>query len=233
MIARFDDPEFAAAYRDGKRGAMDAVFREHARPLECYLRRSFLFQKWELSDAIQETFLRAFAPEARRAYDCTRPYRNYLFTIAKNIIINEMKRPFRFREVSVEELDCPDFRDSSPDLTKLPGDRAAEINEMAFHFEGFKATLSEQERTVLEVRFLGQESTLMTAAKLNLSRQNVRTIEKSIRKKAYKYFRAAGFNVPAVVVKVALLFVLCIGWGAIDSVRDMTPLPDIGGHYES
>ena len=40
---------------------------------------------WQLESAVQDVFLKAFRDTARLAYDGQRPFKGYLFTIARNL----------------------------------------------------------------------------------------------------------------------------------------------------
>ena len=54
-------------------------------------------QPFDLDNALQETFVRAFKESARVGYDGLHPYKNYLLAIARNLVLDE----FRNREVAM------------------------------------------------------------------------------------------------------------------------------------
>src|SRR6185503_11222576 len=122
------NPKFLADFRNGRADALDRVYRIFRRPLRNFVLRGFAFKSegrqlyfqglWEehdLEDIVQETFRRAFGVKARASYDGIRPYKNYLFTIARNAVITDLS--VRRRQIPVGEAlmrDAP-----SDDLSPL------------------------------------------------------------------------------------------------------------------
>src|SRR5690242_17666024 len=97
-------------FRSGERRALEDVYRHYVRPVSEFLSRGFTFssrdrtlrfrgytQPFDLDNAIQETFTRAFKDSARIGYDGLNSYKNYLFAIARNLVIDE----FRSRETAM------------------------------------------------------------------------------------------------------------------------------------
>src|SRR5262245_26231576 len=99
-------PELLARFRSGERVALAEVYRTYLPQLQGALTRGFALHgsdrrvaaaatRADLADAIQEVFSRAFAPEARTAYDATRDYAPYLFVIARNVMITRHRKRAR------------------------------------------------------------------------------------------------------------------------------------------
>src|SRR6476660_8486842 len=93
--------ELLDGFRAGNRATLAVVYRRYANDLATFLYRGFTFaskgktirfsgwtQPYDLDNALQETFIRAFAESARLSYDPSRSYRNYLFAIARNFVID-------------------------------------------------------------------------------------------------------------------------------------------------
>ena len=57
-----------------------------------------------LADVVQETFVKAFAPEARRRFDARRPYLPYLAQIARNVAVDYWRQMRRYVPADLEEL---------------------------------------------------------------------------------------------------------------------------------
>ena len=104
MSRLLDDRGLQESFRRGEKAALEEVYREYSRPLYTTLSRGFLFgvggvrkflngfsDPHAREDAVQEVFLRAFAPRARLAYDGVTPYRSYLSVIARNILIDSAR----------------------------------------------------------------------------------------------------------------------------------------------
>ena len=98
-----NNPELLADFRAGNSKALTEVYRFYERPLRHFVLRGFSFKSgsrdlyfrgaWseaDLDDVVQETFRRAFGERARQSFDGIRPYKNYLFTIARNAVINDL-----------------------------------------------------------------------------------------------------------------------------------------------
>ena len=109
-----NNPEFLADYRLGTERTLDKVYRAFERPLRNFLLRGFAFKsagrqlffsgvayEHDLQDVVQETFRRAFGPKARASYDGVRPFKNYLFTTARNAVITDLTH--RRRQIPVGE----------------------------------------------------------------------------------------------------------------------------------
>lgn len=89
----------------GDETALADVYRQHSPRVVDALRLGFSFQSsgkrrrfkgfsdpLELESFVQEVFLRAFSERARLAYDGLRPFEPYLLTVARNIVIDELRR---------------------------------------------------------------------------------------------------------------------------------------------
>src|SRR5947207_9223725 len=50
----------------------------------------------ELADVVQDVFVKAFAPEARRRFDASRPYKPYLAQIARNTAVDHWREMRRY-----------------------------------------------------------------------------------------------------------------------------------------
>src|SRR5687767_6554292 len=92
-------------FRLGDRAALEEVYRHYAPQLALFLARGFTFhsqgrelyfrgfkEPFDLDNAIQETFTRAFSHDARQSYDGLNPYKNYVFAIARNWVVSELRR---------------------------------------------------------------------------------------------------------------------------------------------
>ena len=92
-------------FRAGKPDALRAVYLHYRPRVMALLRGGFSFRsgnEWmrfrgyrgdfEIEQAMHETMARAFLPQARLAYDGIRPFSDYLFAIARNYVLNELRR---------------------------------------------------------------------------------------------------------------------------------------------
>lgn len=161
MARLVEDQPLLDAFRRGDPAALAEVYREYARPLFAFLAAGFaleggagalvfkgLREPWAREEAVQEIFVRAFSPAARQAYDGVRPYRNYLLTIARNYVLDGLRRGGR--EVPSAE---PSAEAGAPTATSGGPDELAGSKEVAAHCESFVAALQPQDRAIFESRF--------------------------------------------------------------------------------
>ncbi len=171
-------------FRAGERAALAEVYRAHVQQVADLVRRGFHLDRTGRGglvpgvasaagqcDLVQETFARAFAQPARRAYDGRSPYRWYLLRIAKNLMIDGLRRGGR----ELPLVDPPDG--GEPALApEDPASEAHRARQQALAAE-FTAGLEGESRQVYESRFVQGLGQLETASRLGLTRRRVRTLE--------------------------------------------------------
>lgn len=87
-----EDVRLMLAFQGGQSGAFDALFRRWAAPLLRYLQR-MVGDAASAEELVQESFLRVFKARDRYAPDAR--FSTWLFTIATNLALNELRRPRR------------------------------------------------------------------------------------------------------------------------------------------
>ncbi|MCA9553137.1 MAG: sigma-70 family RNA polymerase sigma factor [Myxococcales bacterium] len=213
------NPAFLDAFREGHPQALEAVYRAFERPLKNFVVRGFAFRSegrelyfgglshaHDLEDIVQETFRRAFGVRARQSYDGVRPYKNYLFTIARNAVITDMSS--RRRQIPVGEAlmrDAP-HDDLSPLESWVVSQRAAmgEGDAMDSHDQvenleiygllmGFVESLTAEEATFFRLRFLAGCSQENTARRMGWNRARVRKLEARLRRAFLCHASGSGY----------------------------------------
>ena len=88
-------PELLAPFREGRRDALEEVYRTYVRWMDRYIRAlarasnaPWLARSEAVADLVQDIFLRAFSRDARNSYDGLREYGPYLSTIARNRFVD-------------------------------------------------------------------------------------------------------------------------------------------------
>src|SRR3954468_8581722 len=131
--------ELLDRFKRGERRALEEVYRHYAPEVAAFLQRGFTFssagrplhfrgyaQPFDLDNALQETFVRAFKESARLAYDGLHPYKSYLLAVARNLVLDE----FRNREVAmspfIDEVDGAGGAEAQP----REGEEAAPASAM-------------------------------------------------------------------------------------------------------
>jgi RNA polymerase sigma factor (sigma-70 family) len=171
--------ELLTAFRAGDRDALQKVYWLYVRAVEAVIRR--LFQQAgsgrcnDVLDAVQETFIRAFAPAARQSYDGVRDYGPYLNVTARNVALRWLEK--HGRESPVE----PDALTSRLATPNSPSEEALwEDPEILVIVHDYLAGLPEDMRAVHRLRYTLSVPQREAAEQLGMSRQHLRTLEKRI-----------------------------------------------------
>ncbi len=113
------DAELMLRFKAGDRGAFEALFDHHCASLVNFAYR-FVRSREVAEELAQEVFLRVY--DAAPGYSPRAKFTTWLYRIATNLCLNEVRRP-RFRAAH-ESLDCPGPDDSGAGPIEL-ADRAS------------------------------------------------------------------------------------------------------------
>lgn len=163
---------------------LTAVFRASGPGLRGLLWSCGLRSAADIDDALQTTFLRAFAPAARNAYSGLSPYEAYLKTIARNVA-RDLQRSGRAR---FELLDPEAGRDQPASGTADPEVQAmaAERCELRDRFVSGLSPLEQQVYRLCLCEGLPERD---AAADLGRTRHKVRSCLLGIRRKLLRFAR--------------------------------------------
>lgn len=196
-------------FKRGEREAMADVFDYYSEPIARYLRDGFVIrggagarrfvglrEPAALQDAVAETFRRAFEPKARRRLSPdTSSYLAYLRTIARNLVIDQLRKRDALWEAYDEGLATPERAASgrpAPRPITSP-DLRAERAELAGLMGAFLETLEPAEERLLRLRFVERLSQARAAKRLNKSRRYVRELETLLRERLLRHLRDTGY----------------------------------------
>ena len=180
------DAGFLQRFRNGERLALERVYRAHvnsvARVIAGALRRYGSDEShsgWreiaaDVPDLVQEAFARAFEPDARRSFDGVREYGPYLRQIARNVVVDHLRRRQRRMVREAETL----VNERGAD--ERPSEPPADVKTMAI-VGAYVASLSPEMRRIHEALYVRELSQREAAALLGLGRQVVRTMESRLR----------------------------------------------------
>ena len=149
---------------EGEAALMKALYDEHAAPLWRYALR-LTGDAARAEDVVQETLLRAWQhPEV--IGDTERSSRAWLFTVARNMIIDERRSP-KFRNVvgSIDDSGVPE--QSTPDQVDSALDRMLIADAMA--------QMSADHRAVVERSYYRGWTTAQIAADLDIAEGTVKS----------------------------------------------------------
>lgn len=170
-------------FRDGDPVALEEVYRAYfqtvSRAVARTLRRygegesghDWRAVAHDLPDLVQEVFRRAFEPDTRRRFDGVREYAPYLAQIARNVVVDHLRR--QRRQVPLESIG------------QLSDDGAAvdafADRETMGTVKTYLASLPPTLRQIHQVMYVDGMSQREAAAALGLGRQAVRTLEARLR----------------------------------------------------
>ena len=169
------DHDLVAAARDGDEIAFQEVVRRYRAPITNFVYR--MLNDYELAiDLAQETFVRVYTSIAR--YEANYSFSTYIYRIASNLAITEIRKRKRRRVVSLfnvftsddgepVEMDPPDQRQLAEDAL-LERERKHAVNRAI-------ASLPEKYRTALVLRDIEEHSYEEIAAILSLSEGTVKS----------------------------------------------------------
>jgi RNA polymerase sigma-70 factor (ECF subfamily) len=139
---RDEDVQLMLAFRQGDDAAFDTLFRRWAGPLLRYLQR-MLRDPATAEDLVQEAFLRVH--RARDRYQPDARFSTWLYRIATNLALNELRRPVRR-----DPHDSMDADGASPLPDAGPGaDRVADARRQVAALEHALGELPDRQRAAL------------------------------------------------------------------------------------
>jgi RNA polymerase sigma-70 factor, ECF subfamily len=197
------DRDMLARFRAGERKALEAVYRHYAPQLSAMVFRGLPTHggrvrctgPFEVGAVVQETFARALQERARLAYDGLTPYLSYLSAIARNHLLNE--RRVREEPADAQAIDSAAGLAANGEaaLSSAPKgpDEQVEATELSRLIEAFLSAKSALERDIFHARFVERLTQDEAAAKVGLSRIQVRRAEAHLRRDLLAHFRDTGY----------------------------------------
>ncbi len=225
MTLLVNNTALRSAFRSGDKAALTVVYREYAGSLFAMLLKGFPVESqnkryvfrgykepWQLENAVQEIFTRAFTEKARCAYDGLRPYKNYLMTIARNYVVDAFRRQRKERSL-FDDLPEHRFSELTDEAKEAPLNPESVLVNQKLKEETakFVDALEVDERALFEIRFVRALSVEAAAAALGMSEYRLKQGERRIRKRFFVYMRARGFfegfeYVPPVTAILVILY---------------------------
>jgi RNA polymerase sigma-70 factor, ECF subfamily len=136
---------------------------------------------------IQEVFVKAFGERARTGYDGVRPYRPYLLTIARNVMIDRARERSseqgRASEIDVDAIIASDA--AIPGVVEESDEQQRLRARTAAYIEGLDAELKQ----IVALRFEQELSQEDVAAELGITRRRVRTLEARVIKGLRRFLK--------------------------------------------
>jgi RNA polymerase sigma factor (sigma-70 family) len=208
-----EDRDLLDGFRAGDEAALYRVYLHYREAVGLLLRAGFGFNsagarfrfqgfksEFEVEDALQETFLKAFGEKARQRYSGLRPYAPYLHGITRNLVIDEFRRRKKemalFIPEGMETRLVEESTDPSPmgDWTRMPkGPERLNIRrEQQEMVRAFLESLDEPTRQLVQLRFVDGLSQEETADRLGLDRNRIRRSIKDLRQRLLRHMKREG-----------------------------------------
>ncbi len=178
-------------FREGQPDALGTVYWQYVRKVERLLRQGFTVRNGvssrpqsigarvgpqDLADLVQDVFLRAFSERARRAYDSQRDYGPYLYTIARNVLVDWARKQGREIPASLIALEAAvETAESAAEVAPWATPATMRL------VEAYLAALPEELRQVHELRYEQGLSQERAAKAMGVGRQTLRTLEARLR----------------------------------------------------
>jgi RNA polymerase sigma-70 factor (ECF subfamily) len=191
-----DNRPLLEAFRRGDTDAIRRVYRHYVNDVERFVRAKlstpggvdFDLQR----DVVQDIFIRAFSPNARLAFDGERPYKPYLLSISRNIVIDFVRKRGRegrhllFSDGPLEAgadmaSSMSQERDQAPE--DVHWDRCAEASRE------YVSGLDALTQRFIQLRFREEMPQLDVADVLGITRWKVRSLEKRVQKGLRRYLK--------------------------------------------
>jgi len=188
----FREPELLARFRSGEEAALETVYARCldfvTRIADAVLRacaagstRGSGEMAAALADVVQEVFVKAFAPEARRRFDGTRPYHPYLAQITRNVAVDYWRQMRRYIPSDLDQL--IERLSLEEAVSNADNDRHDWADpETVAVVERYIGSLDEESRRVHDALYVKGLSQREAAALLGIGRQTLRTKEEHLRR---------------------------------------------------
>jgi RNA polymerase sigma factor (sigma-70 family) len=193
------DSRLLASWKSGEREALARVLAIYAPIVASAVRAGIRFtvdgevmrvghdlMEHDVELIVQETFVRAFAEPARLRYDGIRPFKLWVLTIARNLVIDLAREKWRGSVVAVEAIDRFASDDPAPDTAFEEGELARLVRE-------FADKLGEPDKSVYRLRYEEEKNVRETGTALGLTEIRVRRCEAHLRTRLLEFLREHGF----------------------------------------
>ena len=196
------DPDAALMLRvkRGDRAAFVALVEKYKQPLHNFIHRT-LRDETEAEDLAQNVFLQVY--KSRYRYERTAKFSTWLFTIARNLCLNEIRRRSRHPAESLEEThseneDQPQ-RQYEDKKIFLPTDNVLH-SELAKKIEEALAELPENQRTAIllcrQDELSYEEIAKVLACSLSATKSLIHRGRETLREKLKPYLRTGDWTGP-------------------------------------
>ena len=208
MTLFVDNRKFLNDFRHGKHAALRQVYDHYVKQIKLLVangwydpeKRTRTYGILDLetqAELIQEIFIKAFSEKTRLSYDGVRPYKHYLLTIARNVIIDHIRKQPRDM-ISHASVDIDDV--SLLDQHGFGGGDTAQEADLDWQrcLEATAAFVREMDpmtRRFVALRFQEELPLSKVAECLGVSRGKARHLEKELGRMLKQYLQTMNLSV--------------------------------------
>lgn len=191
MTIFFEQPALLAGFKAGVTWALYQVYKRYFSAiwaLTSNFAKALRQAAMEREDAVQEIFERAFLPRAREAYDGQRPYRSYLVTLARNQLIDIVRKHAK--------VNCVEFEEGQVSPDEAPSSLEEDL-DLKRAMEAAQRWIAQQEpdvRSYITHRFVEMTSQREMSKFGKWSRRNARTLDSRVLEGLKAYLDAEGID---------------------------------------
>ncbi len=177
-----DDVRLTRRVKRGDRESFAALVEKYQRPIFTFIYH--FFNDYALTeDLTQEVFLRAF--KFMRTYDTKQKFSTWLFTIAKNLCIDELRRRDKERSVPIEEVRGGSLPGST---ANNPEEIVSSLSDVAY-LKSLIEKLPEKYRTAIVLFYFNELSYEEISSIMGISMANTKIILFRAKKMLGKLYR--------------------------------------------
>lgn len=198
MTLFFQNRALLAQFREGDRAALTTVYRHYVNDIESLLRKwssntgNFIDLRHDFGrqqDVLQEIFVKAFSQKVREAYDGIRPYRPYLITIAKSVLIDHLRKQSREILLPFDSDDEERIASNIEDTGTSEEEQSTSLHwqQCLTASKTFVAGLDASTQQFIELRFRQELPQLLISETMGMTRWKVRAMEKKVQRGLEKF----------------------------------------------
>jgi len=194
------DPDAALMLRvrEGDRAAFETLVEKYKQPVTNLVART-IADPTEAEDIAQHVFVQVFKSAHR--YEVTAKFSTWLFTIARNLSLNEIRRRSRHRADSLDQTfaddddhpmrQAPDTKTAGPTESLLQGELEAKVEEAI-------ADLPEKQRTALLMcrheEFSYEEIAKVVNCSLSATKSLIHRAREALKERLKPYLRTGAWR---------------------------------------
>ncbi|NOZ84771.1 MAG: sigma-70 family RNA polymerase sigma factor [Deltaproteobacteria bacterium] len=185
------DFELLNAFRRGDESAMALVYHSYVDIVWTTVRRAGIIEPDLQADVVQETFLKAFLPGTRAAYDSSREFKPYICGIARNLAVDMARRAgtkakMEHNLLKENGIDHSNLKEEPEDLV-----HHHRLKELV---NSYIDSVSPELKRFWMLRYKEELPQADVAAHMGITRRRVRTLERRLHKGLKRFLFSKGVH---------------------------------------